>query len=189
MKENITKGKGTIKFKLKHWEGVTLFKVIEQTGFERGCGEIFKGSNGWGIISKDATEIYESRDRVYIQGLNPIYDNSTASVEDPNKDIYNEVLETFKELGKGETSEPKLGDRVLVRNELVLSWEEMIYVTTLPKKCKLKYIVVADYTEIEFKQGLEYEIESYAYMKPLKQENNFEVLSEDTFEVSFWVKG
>jgi len=49
--ENKNRKEAYIKFQLGHTCGVTVFKVLEQEGIERGCGEIFVGSNGWEIIS------------------------------------------------------------------------------------------------------------------------------------------
>jgi len=182
--ENINTNSKKVIFKLKHWEGITLFKVIEQDGFERGCGELYSGSNGWVINSKSHTTIASVIKDIYLRGFNKDEDNYVSTKEDEDKSIYSSILETFKELGSQGDTEPKFGDRVLVRDIEDTRWCERFLVHILPKEVIERFICVIDDYEKEFKEDKEYRTNKWKYMKSLK-ENSFKEISEDTFEVTF----
>jgi len=189
MKESkIKRVSGRIVFKLKHWEGVTLFKIIEQSGFERGCGNIFIGSNGWKTVSSTSPFIKGDNKVIFIRGRYKDYDEEIATIKDEDKSIYNNILETFKELSEqGNNEEPKLGDTVLVRKNMDTSWLERIYIATLPKKVNRKYITVNINSIKAFKSGNNFDIVRWRYMKTLKNKGSFKHLDKETFEVTFSV--
>ena len=182
------KNKARIKFKLKHWEEITLFKVIEQEGFERGCGEIFVGSNGWKIASKYCVNL-SYYNEINVGGTCYGGDYDCATQYDPNKKIYNNVLQTFKELGSCEEDfQPKLGDKVLVSDDKV-NWGKRIFITSLPKEAYDTCVCIIEGSENKFLEGTKYNVTNWKYMKRLQQESSFKEISEDTFEVTFKVKG
>jgi len=181
--ENINTNNKRVVFKLKHWEGITLFKVIEQEGIKIGCG-LYTGSNGWKIIGWSSLTISEGSKIIYLKGLNNEDDNYVSTKEDKDKSIYNSILETFKELGSQDTSEPKFGDKVLVSESDDWEWQEKTLVHILPKEVLNRYICVISIDEMKFNNGERYNINDWRYMKPLK-ENSFKEISEDTFEVTF----
>ena len=181
--KNINTNNKRIVFKLKHWEGITLFKVIEQECIERGCGEIFKGSN-WRIYSQGKVLIDTNFDHIYLTVLNKESNNEVSVKEDKDKSIYNSILETFKELGSQSNDEPKYGDRVLVREHKEGDWSERVLVHILPKEALIGFVCVHNAYEEEFSKGASYHTINWSYMKPL-EENTFKEISEDTFEVTF----
>lgn len=177
-----------IKFKLKHLEGVTLFKIIEQEGIARGCGEIFEGDNGWKIFSRGSTDFLEGSRIIFIGGLQKQFDDKCIFRRDPNKEIYNNVLETFKQLGNFQTKkfEPKGGDKVLVRDAVASDWKERLFITKLSDRADSPYITVADSDEERYTKGESFYHTSWKHMKPLhKKESSFKQLDEETFEVTF----
>lgn len=182
--ENINTNSKRVVFKLKHWEGITLFKVIEQEGIERGCRELYIGSNGWSICSHGNPDISTSFKRIYLGGLNKHEDNAILTKEDKDKSTYNSILETFKELGSQGNTEPKFGDRVLIKDIEDTRWYERTLVHILPEEVINRFICVVDAYEKEFKEDKEYRTINWNYMKSLK-ENSFKEISEDTFEVTF----
>jgi len=182
--ENINTNNKRVVFKLKHWEGVTLFKVIEQEGIERGCGEIHLGSNGWMISSHSNPAISNTVKSIYLRGLYKDGDNNVLTQEDEDKNIYNSILETFKELGSQGNTEPKFGDKVLVKDIEGGSWQERFLVHILPEEVIKRIVCVDNFYEEAYKEGKLYYTINYKYMKPLKQ-NSFKEISEDTFEVTF----
>jgi len=182
--ENINTNNKRVVFKLKHWEGVTLFKVIEQEGIERGCGEIYSGSNGWRIISQGRPAIKSVFKNIQLRSFNKELDNDVPIQEDEDKSIYNSVLETFKELGSQGNTEPKFGDKVLVNSVKGTYPCERILVQILPKEVFNRFICVDSNYEEEFINGKDYGVTRWKFMKPIK-ENSFKEISEDTFEVTF----
>lgn len=202
MKKEINKGisstkanstnKARIRFQLGHTCGVTVFRVLEQEGIERGCGEIFKGSNGWKVKSKGAPYIYKNYKEVQIQGRFDSSDKDSCIVEDSNKETYNNILEIFKELGFLGNTPPKEGDRVLVKDNDEDEWKEGIYIGSLGSNCISKHFVVQGAFEESYIRGEEYMWCSWKQMKPI-HENTFQeiregILGEDlgtVFEVEF----
>jgi len=182
--ENINTNNKRVVFKLKHWEGITLFKVIEQEGFERGCGQIYAGSNGWRVISQGNPAIFKGLKKLYLRGFSKDDDNNVSTKEDKDKNTYNTILETFKELGSQDMPEPKFRDRVLVKETDDMRWRERILVHILPEGVLGRYMCVNISEEEKFKEGERYGALVWKFMKPLK-ENSFKEISEDTFEVTF----
>jgi hypothetical protein len=199
MEKEVNKGtsstKARIRFQLGHTCGVTIFKVLEQEGIERVCGEIFKGSNGWIIISSNIPSIELCYEEIHILGTSCTEDfDKIIKGLDTNKGTYNNILETFRELGSQGDNPPKEGDKVLVRNSDSQNWSERIYLTSLPKKCESRYITVHTVNEYKYKNNDEYVWCSWKQMKPI-HENTFKeiregILGEDlgtVFEVEFWL--
>lgn len=177
-----------IKFKLKHKEGVTLFMILEQEGIKRGCGEIFKGDNGWSILSAGGITLEVTTKDIFIRGNVEECDLDIELEKDPNKEIYNNVLKTFKQLGNSQTDkfEPKEGDKVLVRNSADYDWKERIFIHSLNSKASCPYITVRFSYDEEYIKGDNYCVSYWEYMKPLyEKESSFKQLDEETFEVTF----
>lgn len=192
--------KARIRFQLGHTCGVTVFGILEQEGIERGCGEIFVGSNGWKVVSKNFPCVSMLNKAVFLWGRVQSEDDYNHILKDPNKEIYNSILETFKELGSfGNTlgtTPPKEGDKVLVRDSDDEEWNESIFIYELNSDQERKYICVCSYDIESYYAGTSDEYMGYAQMKSL-QENTFKEIregipSEDlgtVFEVEFCLDG
>lgn len=145
-----------IKFQLGHICGVTVFRVLEQEGIGNGCRfGIFKGSNGWRIHigSAAAFIINKNKKCIFIRVNQGFLDNNFATLNDPDKEAFNNIIETFEELGSVGDHEPKEGDTVLVRDRNDDGWNKRIYIATLPECCRYPYVTVSNSDEDNYKNG------------------------------------
>ena len=174
-----------IVFKLKHWEGYTLFSIIEQEGAKSHHEIFFKGSNGWIINSFKCISIDTVQKIVQLRGYDSDLDNKVVSKEDKDKCIYNSIIEVFKELSEqGSAREPKYGDIILVRNSTDDNWEERLYITSLFDRVSNRYATIKCSEETSLRSGT-YDVVLWKYMKPLNSKGSFRQINEDTFEVIF----
>lgn len=184
--------KARMRFQLGHTCGVTVFKVLKQEGIKKGCGEIFRGNNGWCVKSGGYPIICKTYKEICIIGSIADMNDIIHSEKDPNKETYNSILEIFKELGSLRNIPPKEGDTVLVRDKDEDGWSERIYITTLPNYCLFKYITLMRGDNRYYKKCEHITHSEWRQMK-LIQENTFKEIRESipdkdlgtVFEVEF----